>query len=169
VPGILAFHDDDPGVLAEFPGELATADIDGEDTQRSVLQEAIREAAGGGAEVDGGEAFGLNAESGEGVFEFMPTATDEAFGGVERDVVVRVGGASGLVGGEAVDADGAGEDEALGFFPAFGEAEVNEGLVEAPGGGWWARVDGRVEGGVGSAVGERSQPPPWAICIWVSR
>ncbi len=143
---VAAFHDHDARVLAELPGQLAAADVDGEDAGGSVLEEAVGEAAGGRAEVDGGEAGGVDVESLESVFQLVTAAADEAFGGVEADGVLGAEAASGFIGGVSVDANGAGEDEALGFFPGLAESEVDEGLVESlgPGLGWG--VDGGVRG-----------------------
>ena len=45
------FDLDDAGVLLEFPGQLIDVDVDGEDLRGAGLQEAVGEAAGGGADV----------------------------------------------------------------------------------------------------------------------
>ena len=49
-------------ILAQMPRKLASADIHRENLFRAVLQEAIREAPGGGAQVDGDSAFDFNGE-----------------------------------------------------------------------------------------------------------
>ena len=46
-----AFVDDDSGVGAEFPCELAVGGVDGVDTSGVCLEQAIGEPAGGAAEV----------------------------------------------------------------------------------------------------------------------
>ena len=46
-----AFDEDDARVVAEFPGKLAVGGVDGVDLGGAVLEQAVGEAAGGGAEV----------------------------------------------------------------------------------------------------------------------
>ena len=43
--GIEPFNDLDPGVLAEFPGQLAVPDINGKDFFRATLEQAVGESA----------------------------------------------------------------------------------------------------------------------------
>ena len=45
------FHDNDPAVLPEFPGELPPANVHGKNPRGAVLQQAIGESAGGRAQV----------------------------------------------------------------------------------------------------------------------
>ncbi len=65
--GIGAFEEGDAGVGAEFVMDLAVAGVDGEHGGGTVLEEAVGEAAGGGADVGGGEAvdgYGPGLEGG---------------------------------------------------------------------------------------------------------
>jgi hypothetical protein len=135
VAGIDAFHDDDAGVLAQFPGELAAADVDGVDELGAVLEEAIREASGGGADIHGDGVGDVDLEGLEGVFEFGSAAADVAGWGGDFELVVGLDFAAGFIGDLAIEADGAGEDEALGLFAAGGEALLDEADVEAFAGG----------------------------------
>jgi hypothetical protein len=117
--------------LAQFPGELAFADIDGIDEFGSVLEEAVGEASCGCADVHG-DGFGdIQLEGLEGVFEFGSAAADVAGRGGDFELVVGLDFAAGFIGDLAIEADRAGEDESLGLFPAGGEALLNEGGIEA--------------------------------------
>jgi len=78
VEGVGAFEDDDAGVLSERPGEGAVAGIDGVDAGGCVLEEAVDESAGVGAEVCGGEAGGVDGETAECEFELVAAAGDVA-------------------------------------------------------------------------------------------
>jgi hypothetical protein len=76
-----AFHDDDAGVVAECPGEDAVAGVQCVDAGGAVVEEAVCEAAGGAAEVCGGESGDGEVEVGEGVVEFEAASGDEGGGG----------------------------------------------------------------------------------------
>ena len=67
VAGVDALHDDDAGIGAEGPGELAFADVDGVDAGGAALEEDVGEAAGGRADVEGDPAVNGNAEGVERV------------------------------------------------------------------------------------------------------
>ena len=97
----------------------------------AALEHAVGEAAGGGADVDAGEAGEVDGPVGEGVLELEAAAADvlevgaeEADGGGGGD------GGAGLVDALLVDEDSAGEDEGLGAFAGGGVALVDEELVE---------------------------------------
>ena len=49
---------------------------------------------------------------------------------VHGDFIGGLDGVAGLFGGMAVDADGTGEDEALGLFAAVAEGALDERLVQ---------------------------------------
>jgi hypothetical protein len=131
VTGVDAFHDHDPGVLAQFPGELGAADIDGIDEFGSVLEEAIGEASGGRAHIHGDGLGDIELESLEGVFEFGSAAADVAWGGGDLELVIGLDFPSRFIGYVSIEADGTCEDEALGLFAAGGEPELDEADVEA--------------------------------------
>jgi len=59
---------------------LSVADIDGVDGRGAVLEEAVGEAAGGGAEIEGAGARDGDGEVEEGVLELVAAPRDEAFG-----------------------------------------------------------------------------------------
>ena len=90
--GVGALEEGDAGVGAELVVDLAVAGVDGEDGGGAVLEQAVGEAAGGGADVGAGEAFDGDAPGGERGFEFEAAAGDvaevvaeEADGGVVGD------------------------------------------------------------------------------------
>lgn len=76
--GVGLLHHHHAGVLAKFPGELAVSDVDGGDGGRAVLEEAIGEPAGAGAEIEGADALDGECEVGEGVFQFVAAAAHVA-------------------------------------------------------------------------------------------
>ena len=71
------FLDDDAGVVSEFPDQLVRSDIDSVDAQGTALEEAVREAAGGCADVDADPSGRVDLEGVERALEFQPAAADE--------------------------------------------------------------------------------------------
>ena len=67
VAGVELFDDDDAEIVTEFLVELAVSDVDGVDLLRAALEEAVGEAAGGGADVEPGHSRGVDSEGVEGV------------------------------------------------------------------------------------------------------
>ena len=131
VAGVAAVEDDDAGVGGESGVELAFADIDGEDLEGAMLEEAVREAARGGADVNADLAVGgEEGEAEEGLFELEAAAANEALGLADAQGAVRGILVAGFASGGVIDEDFAGEDEALGFFAAFGQAAFDEQEVE---------------------------------------
>ena len=142
--------------------EEGAADVDGDDGFGAVLEEAVGEAAGGGADVDAAGAVDAEVEAVEGFLEFEAAAGDEGFGVADAEGGVGGDEVAGFGGGGVVDEDFAGEDEALGLFAGFDEAGGDEEEVEADffgfrGGGQGVRSGGRVGGGSGGrrTVGRR--------------
>jgi hypothetical protein len=129
--GIDAFEGEDTRVLTEFPSQLALTDIDGGDGRDAVLEEAIGEAAGGGADIEGAQVLDLKMEGSEGMFQFVSAATDIAVGCGEIEVVIRSDSAAGFIRDVSIETDLPGEDGALRFFSGFAEAAGDQGLIEA--------------------------------------
>ncbi len=156
--GVGAFEEGDAGVGAELVVDLAVAGVDSEDGGGAVLEHAVGEAAGGGADVGAGEAGDGDVPGGEGGFELEAAARDVAevvaeeaeVGGVV-DERARFSGLSAFFEALLVDEDAAGEDERLGSLARGGEGAVNEELVETK------FHDGGAEGSNGqdNGVGER--------------
>jgi len=69
-------HDHHTGVLAQPLVELAAADVDGVDDARTALEQAVREAARGGADVHTDAALHADAEVLERVDELFAAAAD---------------------------------------------------------------------------------------------
>ena len=98
----------------------------------AALQHAVGEAAGGGSDVDAGEAGERDGPVGEGVLEFEAAAADVfEVGAEEADGRGGGDGGAGFVDALLVDEDAAGEDEGLRAFAGGGVALVDEELVEA--------------------------------------
>ena len=133
--GVGALHEGDAGVAAERVGDLAVAGVDGKDAGRAVLEEAVGEASGGGADVQAGEVLDGDRPVGEGAFELQAAAADVA------EVVAEQAedGVGGDRGSRLVDAldgffrgadqDASGEDEGLGAFAGLGVSSVNEEFI----------------------------------------
>jgi hypothetical protein len=129
--GVGALHEGDAGVVAEGLGDLAVAGVDGEDAGRAVLEHAVAEAAGGGADV-AAEAVGeVDVPVGEGGFELESAAADVAeIAAEEADRGVVGDGMARFVELLLVDEDAAGEDEGLGALAGGDEAALDEQFVE---------------------------------------
>jgi hypothetical protein len=127
----VAFDGEDEWVLLESPGQLIRVDIRSEHQFCAVLEKAVGEAAGGGAEVEANAAGGVERKVGESGCEFEAGAGSEFLAGGEFEAGIGGDGSAGFVGAEAVEADFAGEDEGLGFFFGVSEAAGDEGDVEA--------------------------------------
>lgn len=148
VAGVYFFTEDDAGVAAEAWVELVVADIDGVDGGGAVLEEAIGEAAGGGADIEADAAVcGEGGPGGEGGVELTAAAGDEGLLVTDADGGGIGDEAAGLIDGEVGDEDVTGTDEALGLFPAFGEGTLDEEAIEA------FAVGGRIIWGGGGRVG----------------
>lgn len=112
-----AFAECDTGVVAKLLGNLAVACVDGEDGGGSALQHAVGEAAGGGSDVDAGEAGEVDGPVGEGTLELEAAATDVLeIGAEEANDGVGGDGGTWLVNTLLVNEDPAGEDEGLCAF-----------------------------------------------------
>jgi site-specific DNA recombinase len=124
--GVELLLHDDAGVSAELVDELVGADIDGVDLGRAVLEQAVREAAGGGADIEAGPALRRDAEGGEGALHLQAAATDvfrfllDLQWGILRKLGAR------LVHEPVAGADLAGQDQALGLLAGLAESAGDE-------------------------------------------
>jgi hypothetical protein len=122
---------DDARVLAELPGELADGDVHGIDAGGAALEQAISEAAGGGADVEADAACGVDAEVFEGASEFGSGAAGEGrFVAGEFDGGVDGNECACFLGLGAAYADAAGEQQRLRALAGFGEAALDEQQVQ---------------------------------------
>lgn len=115
--------------------ELAVAYVHTRDVGGAVLEEAIGEAARGGADVQGIKARDGNGVGVEEALEFLAAAGDEAGRGDDGD-----GGVGGeffawLVEDGGIVADFAREDEGFGLGSGFGQATGDQQLIQADFGG----------------------------------
>src|SRR5262249_60396840 len=74
VARIHSFENDDPRILAQFPGELPMTDIDGIDAPGTAGQQYVGEAAGRGADVERDALLGLDRKMIERVGELDAAA-----------------------------------------------------------------------------------------------
>ena len=86
---------------------------------------------GGRADVNGGEAGDVQLKMCQRVFELVAAARNEFLRRIHDDFIGGLDVVAGFFGGMAVDADDAGEDEALGAFAAVAECAFDEGLIES--------------------------------------
>jgi hypothetical protein len=129
-PQVMAWADEMIAlILAQFPGELAVADIHGINLFGPRLQQTIGKAAGGRAQIHGGLARDRELKMLEGVFEFVAAATDVFLRRGERELIRGGDGIARFPGGVAVDERLAGHDGALGLFAAFTNAAIDQGLI----------------------------------------
>lgn len=74
VPDVGAFQADHPRIDAEFPGQLAVTDIDGKNLCRAMLQQAVGETAGRGADIKGCPADHLDGKDLQGMSQLDTAA-----------------------------------------------------------------------------------------------
>lgn len=120
VAGVDAFEEGDAEVLAKAVVELGLSDVDGDDVDGSVLEEAVGEPARRCSDVEAGEAGGVDGEGGEGGFELEASATDVAEWLDYFEWGVGVEGLGGFDEDAGAGPDLSGHDELAGAFAGFG-------------------------------------------------
>jgi hypothetical protein len=125
--GVGALHEGDAGIAAEALGDLAVAGIDGENAGGSVLEHAIDEASGGGADVEAESAGEVDLPVTEGLFELEAPAAyvakifaEETQRGFFGDRAAR------FLDLLLIDEDTPGEDERLGAFAAGNQSAFDQ-------------------------------------------
>ena len=124
------FHTDYPRILAETVVQLAVSYIYGVHARGAPLDEAVGEAAGGGAGIQGGGAGCGDAPGfrpgvqGVGQFDAAPADEGEALADGQRGIRREEGAGFGYRAGGG--GDGAGHNQCLGLLAAFGEAARGE-------------------------------------------
>ena len=129
-PRVAALHHMHPRVLPQRPGELPMAHIHRMHPRRAARQQHIREAAGGGADVEALAPLGREAEVVEAVGELHPAARDPRVvlaAQLERSALGHQ--VAGLVDAPLPDEDEPCHDEGLGAGAGVGEAALDEGEV----------------------------------------
>ena len=89
-PRVRPLEHRDPRVVAQARVQLAVADVERDHARRPALQEHVREAARGRADVQGVPPANVEAEHFERVLELLAAARDEARRPVERELLVVV-------------------------------------------------------------------------------
>lgn len=130
MPRVGSFHDDHTRILTEFPRQLALTDIDGMDTDRAVLQQAIGESTGRCPEVHSRKTSHIESELPQGMLEFLAAPADIAFPRLDPDRVARLDPGRRFCGRLFVDANLAGEDDTLSLFAAVDQAAFNQHSIE---------------------------------------
>src|SRR5882672_8988557 len=127
---VCVLHDHHARVLAQPLVELAAADVDGVDDARTALEQAVREAARGGADVHADAALHADAEMLERVDELFAATAD--VGGAPFQVQLRLRGheRSGLVRTLTVDEHVAGHDGPQGLLPALDQPFLHQQPVQ---------------------------------------
>jgi hypothetical protein len=129
--GVGALHEGDAGIVAEGLGDLAVAGVDGEDAGSAVLEHAVGESAGGGADVEAETVAEVDAPMGESGFKLESAAADVTeVGAEEADGSIGGDGGARLVLLLLADENAAGQDESLGALASGDEAALHQQLVE---------------------------------------
>ncbi len=123
--GVLVLMQNDARVCLELPIDLGCSNVDAMDAGGTVLEKAVGEAAGGGADVDGDAAGGVNLELLESPFEFEAAAADVAKLFEEFDGCVSGDGRAGLVDLLSIHQNLTGEDEGFAAFSRRDEAALD--------------------------------------------
>ena len=131
VAGVGAFHGGHARVFAQLLVELPTAHVNGDHGNGAVLEQAVGEAARGGADIEAAQAGHIDGEGIEGGLELAAAATHVALdlAQVEGSALIEHGG--GLHQRERARAGAPGHDQPAGALARLGETPVNEQLVGA--------------------------------------
>ena len=106
--------------------ELAAADVERADPGGAGLEEAVREPAGRGADIEAVLARDVDRERGERMGELLASAGDEAGRLCDLEPCLLVEQRAGLV----LAPDASGEHEGLGLRPRHGQAALDEQHVQ---------------------------------------
>ena len=117
-------------VGAQFPIELAGADIDRMDAHGSGLEQNVGESAGGGADIEAGPAGDIDGEVAERAGQLEAAAAHVGRAREDLDATVIGDGLAGLGGFLPVDEHLAGHDQGLGFLAGFGEPAFHNEPVQ---------------------------------------
>jgi hypothetical protein len=127
------FHGDNPRVASELFVELGLADVDRVDAGSPVLQEAVRESAGGRPGIHADFARNIDAEVLDGREQLVPAPADEALPLLELEQAAFGEHLTRLLHPSPAPLAGekhlAGHDQSLGLLPALGQPELEQQLV----------------------------------------
>ena len=116
-----AVQHDDPRVGAQFPGQLAVADIDRIDAGCPPLQQAVGEATGAGPDIDGDQVVDSDRKRVECCGQLDSSAADVREGLPHCDGGSGVDQVSGFVRADTVDFDFTRHDQPLCLLSAGGQ------------------------------------------------
>src|SRR5579883_1046286 len=114
--GVDAFVENDAGVGAERPHQLAGADVDGVNARGAGLQQSVGEAAGGGSDVERGLAGYIQRPVPKRAGEFEAAAADIRRPGEDFDLRIIVDRVARLGGLLPIHQNFTGHDEGLRFL-----------------------------------------------------
>ena len=136
MPGVGAFDHRDARIAADLPVQLRVPDVQGNDMARPALEEHIGEAAGGGANVEGHCAGGVDTERVERLHQLQSTATDPGMVGTDHaDLGVHVHHGPRLLRAVPTDVDLPGENQGASLLAGLDQPLVHQQGVEAHPGG----------------------------------
>ena len=132
MPGIGFFQHDHARIGAQFPGELAVADIDGIDPRCAMVEQDIGEAAGRGADIEADPPGRIDAETLDAVGQLQAAARNPGMVAPahRQRAVVRHRGAR-LVDPPLAVEHRAGHDQRLGLAARVCHAAIHQQLVHA--------------------------------------
>ena len=96
-----------------------------------MLQQAIRETAGGRAEVNGCQAGDVKLKMCQRMLQFVAAAADEFLRRFHGEFIAGFDAVAGFACGPVVDADLSRENESFGPFAAVAQAAFDECLIHA--------------------------------------
>ena len=131
VAGVEFLLHDDAGILPQFPDELVGADVDRVHFDGAVLEQAVRKASGGRADVQADLAFRGDGEGVQGSLHFQAAAADVAGAVPDGNLRVFTDLEARFGGRVAAHAHLSGNDQPLGQFPGFYEIAGNQKDVES--------------------------------------
>jgi len=127
---IHALAHDDTRILAQFPGELTVADIDGIYPLSTALHQHVGKPAGRGPDVECNPTGYVDAEMVKGVGKLDTAARDpRVVAALERQRSVDGKLMAGFVDPPIVGVDEPRKDERLRFGPAFGQPALDQELI----------------------------------------
>jgi hypothetical protein len=116
VTDVVTFEIRDPWVRSQALVELTMADIQRDDVVGTALQQAVREPAGGRADVECSSALDFDVEHIERMVQLGRTSTDELGSwALDPERVCGIDLSRRLVGNRAVDQHAIGRDQRLRF------------------------------------------------------
>src|SRR5579863_8219029 len=125
-----AFADHHAWVVAQLPIELAVANVDRPHARCAALEQAIGEAAGGGADVETNAALDVDGPMIESRRQLVTAAADEGHALKQLDLSIAGHAVAGLFGFLAVEEHVPGENQSLRLFARIGQTAINQDLIE---------------------------------------